>query len=215
MNNDAVVIVPALDWSELSTNDAITAIITLLPQPFWLQLNTDSRNSPFYHPLLAVDNLLRIDSERLRELLGGGSFWGFGLDWSGVLFRATGATRLTRSSRSQVAEHPVFIFLDLAGRGPQGASLSPVGPGELSPRIHVRFSFFAVVSSSFINLPAHFRPFSPAFPPGNLWPTRIGVDSLWKKGDYGKLTPDEKSALNFYCPLCSAKSTWPTSTARC
>jgi len=26
MNNDAVVIVPALDWSELSTNDAITAI---------------------------------------------------------------------------------------------------------------------------------------------------------------------------------------------
>ena len=28
-----------------------------------------------------------------------------------------------------------------------------------------------------------------------MWPTRIGVDSLWKKGDYGKLTPDEKSAL--------------------
>lgn len=127
MNNDAVVIVPALDWSELSTNDAITAIITLVPQLCWLQLNTDSRNSPFYHPLLAVDNLLRIDSERLRELLGGGSSWGFGLDWSGVLFRATGATRLTRSSRSQVAEHPVFIFLDLAGRGPQGTSLSPVG----------------------------------------------------------------------------------------
>jgi len=71
MNNDAVVIVPALDWSELSTNDAITAIMTLLPQLCWLQLNTDSRNSPFNHPLLAVDNLLRIDSERLRELLGG------------------------------------------------------------------------------------------------------------------------------------------------
>jgi hypothetical protein len=100
MSNDAHAILPALDWSDKSANDLITAMVTRLPLLRWLELNADSRNGLFYHPSLAVDNLLRIDFKTLQDLLGGGSSWGYGLEWNGVLFRATGATRLTRSSRN-------------------------------------------------------------------------------------------------------------------
>jgi|AntAceMinimDraft_1070359.scaffolds.fasta_scaffold98959_2 hypothetical protein len=127
MNNDAHAILPALDWSDKSTNDLITAMLTFLPLLRWLELNADSRNGLFYHPSLAVDNLLRIDFETLRNLLGGGSSWGSGLDWNGVLTRATGSTRLTRSSKTLTGDPPIWIFLDLKGGGPMHPFL---GPGQ-------------------------------------------------------------------------------------
>ena len=47
MNNDAHAILPALDWSDKSTNDLITAMLTFLPLLRWLELNADSRNGLF------------------------------------------------------------------------------------------------------------------------------------------------------------------------
>ena len=119
MNNDAHAILPALDWSDKSTNDLITAMLTFLPLLRWLELNADSRNGLFI--------TLLSDFETLRNLLGGGSSWGSGLDWNGVLTRATGSTRLTRSSKTLTGDPPIWIFLDLKGGGPMHPFL---GPGQ-------------------------------------------------------------------------------------
>jgi len=112
----------ALDWSEKNTNDVLTAMLTRLPTLCWLELNADWPNGLFYHPGLAVNRILRIDRDTLRDRLGGGSLWGRGIDFRGSLFRATGAARLKRAE----GDNPIFIYLDPSGRGP----LHPFqGPG--------------------------------------------------------------------------------------
>ena len=114
------------DWPEKSTNDVVTAMLTRLPQLCWLELNADWPNGIYYHPRLAVNFHLNIDFETLRDLLSGERPWGRDIAWNRCLFRATGETRLKRSDFA-TGDPPIFVFLDLAGIGPE----SPFqGPGE-------------------------------------------------------------------------------------
>jgi len=70
-----------LGWSDKSTNYLTTSMMTFLPLLCWLELNANWPSGVFYHPVLSVNKLLRIDFETQRDILGGGdTLWGSDID---------------------------------------------------------------------------------------------------------------------------------------
>ena len=148
MNNDAEGSLPPMDWSDKNANDLVNEMVKVLPRLRWLELNADRPNGIFYHPELSVNKFLRIDFESLRSLLGGGSLWGSGIEWNGVLFRATGEARLKRRDVSCTGDAPIWIYLDPSRMGPQHPFRSP---GEFHVAFSSRFSPL-LLSSSYVAL---------------------------------------------------------------
>lgn len=113
-------------------NDLTHAMMTLLPQRCWLELDACYPSGEFDIPGLAVNKLLNLTSDNLSSLLG--TQGGRNLQ-KGVIFRAGPVGRLARSNGVRA----IFIYVDSTGRGPSE------GPGfvtlNLAP-LELMLSFF-------------------------------------------------------------------------